>query len=130
LLILSRYTRYFELWKVWCGLHHSSVWTWWIGLLLANSHGCLFKFYDWYQTLTPMCNEITVIDVIWTNWFEEWERCWESLVWVQSLELWNIVEKQSMTVPAHEGLIAALAQSSATGMVASASHDKCVKLWK
>jgi WD40 repeat protein len=48
----------------------------------------------------------------------------------QSLELWNIVEKQSMTVPAHEGLIAALAQSSATGMVASASHDKCVKLWK
>ncbi|CAM6079795.1 unnamed protein product [Sphagnum tenellum] len=48
----------------------------------------------------------------------------------QSLELWNMVEKQSMTVPAHEGLIAALAQSSATGMVASASHDKCVKLWK
>lgn len=49
---------------------------------------------------------------------------------VQSLELWNMVEKQSMTVPAHDGLIAALAQSAATGMVASASHDKCVKLWK
>jgi hypothetical protein len=58
---------------------------------------------------------------------EDAERVWFG---VQSLELWNIVEKQSMTVPAHEGLIAALAQSSATGMVASASHDKCVKLWK
>jgi len=48
----------------------------------------------------------------------------------QSLELWNMIENKSMTVPAHGGLIAALAQSSATGMVASASHDKCVKLWK
>ncbi|BBM98641.1 hypothetical protein Mp_1g15050 [Marchantia polymorpha subsp. ruderalis] len=48
----------------------------------------------------------------------------------QSLELWNMVENKSMTVPAHDGLIAALAQSPATGMVASASHDKCVKLWK
>nr|PNR60712.1 hypothetical protein PHYPA_003505 [Physcomitrium patens] len=48
----------------------------------------------------------------------------------QSLELWNMVEKQSMTVPAHEGLIAALASSAATGMVASASHDKTVRLWK
>jgi hypothetical protein len=35
-----------------------------------------------------------------------------------------------MTVMAHEGLIASLAQSGATGMVASASHDKSVKLWK
>lgn len=49
---------------------------------------------------------------------------------MQSLELWNMVEKQSMTVPAHEGLIAALASSAATGMVASASHDKSVRLWK
>ncbi|XP_020112920.1 transcriptional corepressor LEUNIG_HOMOLOG isoform X2 [Ananas comosus] len=48
----------------------------------------------------------------------------------QSLELWNMVENQSMTVQAHEGLIAALAQSPATGMVASASHDKSVKVWK
>ncbi|KAJ7523936.1 hypothetical protein O6H91_18G069300 [Diphasiastrum complanatum] len=48
----------------------------------------------------------------------------------QSLELWNMAENKSMTVSAHEGLIAALAQSPATGMVASASHDKCVKLWK
>ncbi|KAG9446894.1 hypothetical protein H6P81_013022 [Aristolochia fimbriata] len=48
----------------------------------------------------------------------------------QSLELWNIAENKSMTVPAHDGLIAALAQSPITGMVASASHDKSVKLWK
>ncbi|XP_043705211.1 transcriptional corepressor LEUNIG_HOMOLOG-like isoform X3 [Telopea speciosissima] len=48
----------------------------------------------------------------------------------QSLELWNMAENKSMTVPTHEGLIAALAQSPVTGMVASASHDKSVKLWK
>lgn len=48
----------------------------------------------------------------------------------QSLELWNMMEKQTIPVAAHDGLIAALAQSPATGMVASASHDKSVKLWK
>ncbi|EEC74226.1 hypothetical protein OsI_09411 [Oryza sativa Indica Group] len=48
----------------------------------------------------------------------------------QSLELWNIVKNQSMTIQAHEGLIAALAQSPVNGMVASASHDNSVKLWK
>ncbi|KAJ6798579.1 transcriptional corepressor LEUNIG-like protein isoform X4 [Iris pallida] len=48
----------------------------------------------------------------------------------QSLEVWNMVENQTMTVNAHEGLIAALAQSPTTGMVASASHDESVKLWK
>ncbi|CAM6094539.1 unnamed protein product [Calypogeia fissa] len=47
----------------------------------------------------------------------------------KSLELWNMVENKSMIDPAHDGLIAALAQSLATSMVASASHDKCVKLW-
>nr|ADE77643.1 unknown [Picea sitchensis] len=35
-----------------------------------------------------------------------------------------------MTIPAHEGLIAALAASEAAGIVISASHDKTVKLWK
>ncbi|XP_011020662.1 PREDICTED: transcriptional corepressor LEUNIG-like [Populus euphratica] len=48
----------------------------------------------------------------------------------QSLELWNMAENKSMTVAAHECVISALAQSQATGMVASASHDKCVKIWK
>ncbi|CAK7353500.1 unnamed protein product [Dovyalis caffra] len=47
-----------------------------------------------------------------------------------SLELWNMSENKTMTLPAHEGLIAALAVSTATGLVASASHDKFVKLWK
>ena len=49
---------------------------------------------------------------------------------LQSLELWNMNENKTMTLPAHEGLIAALAVSTATGLVASASHDKLVKLWK
>ncbi|PIN22765.1 WD40 repeat-containing protein [Handroanthus impetiginosus] len=49
---------------------------------------------------------------------------------LQSLELWNMVENKSMTVPAHENIVASLAQSPVTGMVASASHDSSVKLWK
>ncbi|KAF3627356.1 Transcriptional corepressor LEUNIG [Capsicum annuum] len=49
---------------------------------------------------------------------------------MRSLELWDMVENKSMTVPAHENIIAALAQSPATGMVGSASHDSSVKLWK
>ncbi|XP_019449826.1 PREDICTED: transcriptional corepressor LEUNIG_HOMOLOG-like isoform X1 [Lupinus angustifolius] len=48
----------------------------------------------------------------------------------QSLELWNMAENKCMTIPAHECVISALAQSSVTGMVASASHDKSVKIWK
>ncbi|AQK96480.1 Transcriptional corepressor LEUNIG [Zea mays] len=31
---------------------------------------------------------------------------------------------------AHDGLVAALASSSATGKVASVSHDRTLKLWK
>ncbi|KAM7258227.1 hypothetical protein ACFE04_013968 [Oxalis oulophora] len=48
----------------------------------------------------------------------------------QSLELWNMIENKTMTLPAHEGLIAALAVSNVSGLVASVSHDKFVKLWK
>ncbi|VVB07373.1 unnamed protein product [Arabis nemorensis] len=48
----------------------------------------------------------------------------------QSLELWNTIENKCMTIPAHECVISALAQSPSTGMMASASHDKSVKLWK
>ncbi|XP_064948072.1 transcriptional corepressor LEUNIG isoform X5 [Musa acuminata AAA Group] len=48
----------------------------------------------------------------------------------QSLEIWDMKENKTMMLPAHDGLIAALAVSNATGVVASASHDKCVKLWK
>ncbi|CAA2958429.1 transcriptional corepressor LEUNIG_HOMOLOG isoform X1 [Olea europaea var. sylvestris] len=49
---------------------------------------------------------------------------------LRSLELWNMAENKSMTVPAHENIVSALAQSPLTGMVASASHDSSVKLWK
>ncbi|KAK4366188.1 hypothetical protein RND71_014068 [Anisodus tanguticus] len=49
---------------------------------------------------------------------------------MRSLELWDMVENKNMTVPAHENIITALAQSPATGMVGSASHDSSVKLWK
>ncbi|CAM8919603.1 unnamed protein product [Rhodiola kirilowii] len=48
----------------------------------------------------------------------------------QSLELWNMTENKTMTLSAHDSLIASLAMSTATGLVASASHDKMVKLWK
>ncbi|KAH7517531.1 hypothetical protein FEM48_Zijuj09G0074900 [Ziziphus jujuba var. spinosa] len=49
---------------------------------------------------------------------------------ISSLELWNMVDNKSMTIAAHETIISALAQSPVTGMVASASHDSYVKLWK
>lgn len=48
----------------------------------------------------------------------------------QSLELWDMAENKRMTLAAHEGLISALAVSNINGLVASASHDKFVKLWK
>ncbi|KAG0459850.1 hypothetical protein HPP92_022978 [Vanilla planifolia] len=48
----------------------------------------------------------------------------------QSLELWDMQANNTMTLPAHNGLIAALAVSNVTGCVASASHDKIIKLWK
>ncbi|XP_027349196.1 transcriptional corepressor LEUNIG_HOMOLOG-like isoform X2 [Abrus precatorius] len=49
---------------------------------------------------------------------------------ISSLDLWNMAENKSMTIPAHDNIISALAPSPATRMVASASHDNCVKLWK
>nr|GMD47695.1 transcriptional corepressor LEUNIG-like isoform X2 [Ipomoea batatas] len=47
-----------------------------------------------------------------------------------SLELWNMTENKTMAVPAHERIISSLAASAATGLIASASHDQIVKLWK
>ncbi|KAG8375504.1 hypothetical protein BUALT_Bualt10G0106700 [Buddleja alternifolia] len=47
-----------------------------------------------------------------------------------SLELWNMSENKTLTLSAHDGLIASLAVSTVAGLVASASHDKIVKLWK
>ncbi|KAG6507592.1 hypothetical protein ZIOFF_032942 [Zingiber officinale] len=48
----------------------------------------------------------------------------------KSLEFWDMEKNKTMTRTAHEGLIAALAASNVTGVIASASHDKFVKLWK
>nr|GMD44305.1 transcriptional corepressor LEUNIG-like isoform X2 [Ipomoea batatas] len=48
----------------------------------------------------------------------------------QSLELWNMAENKTMAVPAHERIISSLAASAATGLIASASHDQIIKLWK
>ncbi|XP_020408748.1 transcriptional corepressor LEUNIG_HOMOLOG isoform X2 [Zea mays] len=48
----------------------------------------------------------------------------------KTLELWSLSDNQRIPIQAHEGLIAALAHSPFTGMIASASHDRCVKLWK
>ncbi|XP_050938176.1 transcriptional corepressor LEUNIG isoform X2 [Cucumis melo] len=48
----------------------------------------------------------------------------------ESLELWNTTENKTMTLSAHEGLVSSLAVSTASGLVASASHDRFIKLWK
>lgn len=48
----------------------------------------------------------------------------------QSLEQWNVIENRTVTIPAHEGFVIDLAASTLTGLIASASHDKFVKLWK
>ncbi|KAM1792997.1 hypothetical protein ACFX12_036794 [Malus domestica] len=49
----------------------------------------------------------------------------------QSLELWSPSESsKTLTVPAHLGIVSALSASAKTEMVASVSHDQCVKLWK
>ncbi|KAK9906940.1 hypothetical protein M0R45_002557 [Rubus argutus] len=49
----------------------------------------------------------------------------------ESLELWSPSQSsKTMTVSAHKGLVAALAASPKTDMVASGSHDQVVKLWK
>ncbi|XP_065879505.1 transcriptional corepressor LEUNIG_HOMOLOG-like [Euphorbia lathyris] len=49
----------------------------------------------------------------------------------QSIELWNPIENsRTWSVAAHNGLIAAVADSVPNQMIASASHDRCVKIWK
>lgn len=48
----------------------------------------------------------------------------------QTLELWNMAENKNMSMSAHEGMVVSLAASPVSGLVASASHDKIVKLWK
>ncbi|KAF1895752.1 hypothetical protein Lal_00037868 [Lupinus albus] len=47
-----------------------------------------------------------------------------------SLELWDMAVNKNMTFHAHEDVVSALVHSPLTGMVASASYDGFVKLWK
>lgn len=50
---------------------------------------------------------------------------------LQSLELRDIREKNIVTINnAHDGMIPSLAASNASGLIASVSHDRLVKLWK
>lgn len=39
-------------------------------------------------------------------------------------------ENKTLTLNAHDKLVSSLAVSNVNGLVASASHDKCVKIWK
>jgi WD40 repeat protein len=41
-----------------------------------------------------------------------------------------MAENKTMTLSAHDGLITALSVSTVNGLIASASHDKFIKLWK
>lgn len=41
-----------------------------------------------------------------------------------------MAENKTMTLHPHDKLISSVAASNVTGLVASASHDKCVKFWK
>ncbi|OIW07557.1 hypothetical protein TanjilG_08444 [Lupinus angustifolius] len=47
-----------------------------------------------------------------------------------NIELWNLAEDKSMTIPTDQNIISCLVQSPVTGIVASASHDCTVKLWR
>uniref|UniRef100_A0A803LQ00 Uncharacterized protein n=1 Tax=Chenopodium quinoa TaxID=63459 RepID=A0A803LQ00_CHEQI len=49
----------------------------------------------------------------------------------QFLGLWNPTQSSTInTIQAHSGLISALASSPTIGLIASASHDQSVKLWR
>ncbi|KAK6941571.1 LIS1 homology motif [Dillenia turbinata] len=47
-----------------------------------------------------------------------------------NLEIWDMTKSKIMSIAAHDHLISALAVSNVTGLVASASHDRTIKLWK
>ncbi|XP_020890787.1 transcriptional corepressor LEUNIG_HOMOLOG-like [Arabidopsis lyrata subsp. lyrata] len=48
----------------------------------------------------------------------------------KSLKLWHWVDKKFIYLPAHEGLISALADSPSRGIIASGSYDESIKIWK
>ncbi|XP_056162155.1 transcriptional corepressor LEUNIG-like isoform X1 [Syzygium oleosum] len=48
----------------------------------------------------------------------------------ENLELWDIAENKKVTLRAHNEPISCLAASSVNGLIASASRDNCIKIWK
>ncbi|KAK3148622.1 hypothetical protein QOZ80_3BG0297310 [Eleusine coracana subsp. coracana] len=48
----------------------------------------------------------------------------------QTITLWDFAENKVVSVQPHDGYVADLAGCHATGMLASASHDGCVKVWR
>ncbi|GJN05790.1 hypothetical protein PR202_ga23454 [Eleusine coracana subsp. coracana] len=72
----------------------------------------------------------TLITLVFCSLFSRFCVSLIKIVMMQTLDIWNMVNNQSITVRAHEGLVATLAQSPVNGIVASASYDYSVKLWK
>uniref|UniRef100_A0A0D9UXG1 LisH domain-containing protein n=1 Tax=Leersia perrieri TaxID=77586 RepID=A0A0D9UXG1_9ORYZ len=89
-----------------------------VSILDVETQACIRRFEGHTKHVDSMC----------------WDPTGEYVVsvsedTVKSLELWDMSENRTMTLAAHDSLITALASSS-SGLVASTSHDKFVKLWK
>ncbi|WVZ10597.1 hypothetical protein V8G54_015127 [Vigna mungo] len=48
----------------------------------------------------------------------------------KTIDVWDFGENKTLTMHAHEKLVSSLAISNATGLLASTSHDKHLKIWK
>ncbi|XP_047173130.1 transcriptional corepressor LEUNIG-like [Vigna umbellata] len=48
----------------------------------------------------------------------------------KTIDVWDFGENKTLTIHAHEKLVSSLAVSNATGLLASTSHDKHLKIWK
>lgn len=107
-----------------CGIYILGIWEAPCRQMLFILFVCLFAFCN----CDAQCLKTNSLS--YTAPLMENISCIVWFIFIQSLELWNMVENKSMTVSAHENIIAALAQSPVTGMVASASHDSSIKLWK
>ncbi|WVZ72535.1 hypothetical protein U9M48_020975 [Paspalum notatum var. saurae] len=89
-----------------------------VSILDVETQACMRRFESHTKNVDSLC----------------WDPTGEYVVsvsedTVKSLELWDMSENRSMTIAAHDSLISAVASSS-SGLVASTSHDKYVKLWR
>ncbi|OEL34203.1 Transcriptional corepressor [Dichanthelium oligosanthes] len=95
------------------------------GQLLAVAAGCTVNIFDVEKRAnlsSPPKGHNSEVNCLC------WDESGEYLA--STMELWSYSDNQRNPIQAHEGLIAALAHSPYTGMIASASHDRYVKLWK